>query len=91
MLSNTTSLGLNNTVPVVSSTSPNVNNELTPVAFVPTDSETSHISNSKNVDNHVTSSEDKHTHSAKDKYTHSAKDKHTHSAKDKNTHIQHQR
>ena len=49
-------------------------------------SDTSHISNSKNVDNHVTSSEHKHTHSAKDKHTHSAKDKHTHSAKDKHTH-----
>jgi len=83
MLSNTTSLGLNNTVPVVSSTAPNVNNELTPVAFVPTYSETSHLSNSKNVDNHdTTSSEDKDTHSAKDKDTHSAKDKDTHSAKD---------
>ena len=75
MLSNTTSLGLNNTVPIVSSTAPNVNSELTPAAFVPTDSETSHISNSKNVDNQDTSSEDKDTHSAKDKDTHSAKDK----------------
>ena len=78
MLSNTTSLGLNNTVTVVSSTAPNVNSELTPAAFVPTDSETSHISNSKNVDNQDTSSEDKDTHSAKDKDTHSAKDKSVH-------------
>ena len=75
MLSNTTSLGLNNTVPIVSSTAPNVNSELTPAAFVPTDSETSHISNSKKVNNHDSSSEDKDTHSAKDKDTHSAKDK----------------